>query len=210
MTKMIDIHNERFGRLTVNSFVGIIGKNPHNQWNCICDCGKEVIVAGSNLRSGITSSCGCLQAENTSNANKKHGLSQLKSKEYNTWQSMRRRCNCVTSDDYPDYGGRGIKVCERWDNFSNFLDDMGKAPSKYSLDRIDVNKGYSPDNCRWADSKTQARNKTNNRWLSVNGIKKTLAEWAEVSGTDRRNIHKRIARGWTIDQAIFGRNYVSN
>lgn len=204
MTKMIDISNKRFGRLTVISFVGIVGKNPHNQWKCVCDCGNEIVVSGANLRSNVAKSCGCLQKEKASEANTKHGQSK-KTKEYSAWIGMRKRCNTKSSEDYPDYGGRGIKVCERWDLFSNFVEDMGIAPKDFSLDRIDVNKGYSPDNCRWADAKTQARNKTNNRLISLNGIIKTLAEWAELSGTDRRNIHKRIKRGWAVEQAIYGK-----
>jgi hypothetical protein len=207
MTKMIDLTNKRFGRLLAKSFVGIVGKNPHNQWYCVCDCGNNIVVSGANLRSNITNSCGCLQKEKTSKANTKHGYSQ-KSKEYSTWANMRKRCNNPNSEDYIDYGARGIKVCERWDSFSNFLKDMGFAPKGYSLDRIDVNKGYSPENCRWADAKTQARNKTNNRLITVDGIIKTLAEWAELSGTDRRNIHKRIVRGWSAKQAIFGKNMI--
>lgn len=204
MTKMIDISNKRFGRLTVISFVGIVGKNPHNQWKCVCDCGNEIVVSGANLRSNVAKSCGCLQKEKASEANTKHGQSK-KTKEYSAWIGMRKRCNTKSSEDYPDYGGRGIKVCERWDLFSNFVEDMEIAPKGFSLDRIDVNKGYSPDNCRWADAKTQARNKTNNRLISLNGIIKTLAEWAELSGTDRRNIHKRIKRGWAVEQAIYGK-----
>ena len=207
MPKMIDLTNKRFGNLTVKSFVGIVGNNPHNYWLCVCDCGQEKSIAGSNLRNGLIMSCGCLQKQQASEANKKHGESQ-KSKEYATWLGMRKRCNCVTSEDYPDYGGRGITVCERWDVFANFLEDMGRCPTGYSLDRIDVNKGYSPDNCRWADAKTQARNKTNTRWITYNGITKALCEWAELSGTKRTMIDKRIRRGWSIGEAIYGRGAV--
>lgn len=205
MTKMIDLSNKRFGKLTVKSFVGIVGKSPHNHWLCVCDCGVERYFSGSNLRSGQSMSCGCLQKQRASIANKTHGESQ-KTKEYNIWSSMRKRCNCPTSSDYADYGGRGITVCERWNVFSNFVRDMGRCPDGYSLDRIDVNKGYEPNNCRWADAKTQARNKTTTRWITYNGITKALCEWAELSGTKRTMIDKRIRRGWPVGEAIYGRS----
>ena len=205
MSKMIDLKNKRFGKLFVKSFVGIVGNNPHNKWLCLCDCGKEVMVSGANLRSGVTKSCNCLQKETVSIVNKKHGASIVETKEYRAWMGLRKRCNNPNSLDYSQYGGRGITVCERWDSFENFLSDMGVAPNGHSIDRIDVNKGYSPENCRWADAKTQARNKTNSRFLSVNGMIKTLAEWAEISNTSRSNIHKRIVRGWSTEQAIFGK-----
>lgn len=205
MAKLIDLTSKRYGRLIVLSFIGKINGKHHNYWNCLCDCGNSVNVTGNNLRANVTKSCGCLHKEKTSISNKKHGASIIETKEYRAWQNMRKRCNNKKSEDYSSYGGRGIKVCERWDSFINFLNDMGYAPDGFSLDRIDVNGGYNPDNCRWADIKTQARNKTNNRYISSNGIIKTLAEWAEISGTDRRNIHKRIVRGWTTEQAIFGK-----
>ena len=207
MAKMIDLTNKRFGSLTVKSFVGIVGNNPHNHWKCICDCGNETISNGGNLRNGVSTSCGCKRRLRASEVNTKHGESQ-KTKEYTTWTGMRKRCNCVTSVDYIDYGGRGIKVCDRWNDFANFLEDMGRCPNGCSLDRIDVNKGYSPDNCRWADVKTQARNKTNTRWITYNGITKALCEWAELSGTKRTMIDKRIRRGWSIGEAIYGRGAV--
>jgi hypothetical protein len=207
MTKMIDLTDKRFGSLTVKSFVGIVGKTSSHKWVCICDCGNETLSHGGNLRGGLSTSCGCKRKLRASEANKTHGESQ-KTKEYGIWAGMRKRCNSVTSVDYPDYGGRGIKVCERWDVFANFLEDMDRCPNGYSLDRIDVNKGYSPDNCRWADSKTQARNKTNTRWITYNGITKALCEWAELSGTNRTMIDKRIRRGWSIGEAIYGRGAV--
>lgn len=204
MTKKIDLTNKRFGKLIANTDIGYIGNNPHRVWSCVCDCGNLVNVAGSNLRSGITSSCGCLQREKTSNANKKHGQA-AKTKEYNVWCAMRGRCNNANSEDFALYGGRGIKVCSRWDKFEVFILDMGECPSGHSIDRIDVNKDYSPENCRWADTKTQARNKRNNRFIRVDFFVKTLAEWAELSGVNRNNIDKRIRRGWSPFEAIWGK-----
>jgi hypothetical protein len=208
MTKMSDLTGKKFGRYTVKQFIGLVGNKPHNHWECICDCGNIRQVSGGNLKSGLSKSCGCLQKEKASIANTKHGSSQKKSKEYTAWTGMRKRCNAQYCEDYKDYGARGITVCERWDSFANFHADMGDCPTGYSLDRIDVNKGYSPENCRWADAKTQARNKTNTRWITYNGITKALCEWAELSGTKRTMIDKRINRGWSIGEAIYGRGAV--
>jgi hypothetical protein len=205
MPKMLDLSNQRFGRLTVKSFIGAINKSGHYYWICKCDCGSVKEISTANLRSNVIKSCGCYQKEMASIANKTHGQSQRKTKEYYSWTGMRKRCNQKNCEDYKDYGGRGITVCERWDSFENFLADMGKAPEGHSLDRIDVNKGYSPENCKWSDSKTQARNKTNTRWITYNGVTKALAEWAELSGSKRTMIDKRIRRGWSVGEAIFGK-----
>jgi hypothetical protein len=125
--------------------------------------------------------------------------------EYRSWAAMRGRCNNPSNQDYASYGGRGISVCDRWNDFSNFLADLGPCPDGFSLDRIDVNGDYLPGNCRWANAKTQARNKRTTRWIVINGQTKSLAEWSEISGTDYRAIQKRIRRGWSQSDAVFGR-----
>lgn len=143
----------RFGRLTA---VDAAGKSRHGSslWRCLCDCGKEKIVPASSLLSGSTSSCGCLRVETFT----KHGRSRTK--EYNCWAEMKQRCHNPNNKEYHNYGGRGIVVCEYWlSGFENFLLDMGEAPSEdSSLDRIDVNKGYYKDNCRWTSVTVQRMN----------------------------------------------------
>lgn len=205
MARLIDLTGKRFGHLMAYFFAGKINKTNHHYWGCICDCGEHRVISGANLRSGNSLSCGCLQKKRTSAANKKHGMSMVNRSEYRSWNAMRGRCNNPNNQDYPDYGGRGVVVCNRWDDFSAFLNDLGECPSGYSLDRIDVNGNYEPKNCRWVDSKTQARNKRSTRWIDVNGQVKCLAEWAEISGTSYKTIQKRIMRGWTNAEAIFGR-----
>ncbi|MFW9594692.1 MAG: hypothetical protein ACMV1D_04270, partial [Macromonas sp.] len=117
-------------------------------------------------------------------------------KEYNTWSLMRKRCESEKCAEYHLYGGRGIYVCERWMNFENFLSDMGQAPSaKHSIDRIDFDGPYSPDNCRWADAKTQNRNRRITVFLTCNGVTKSVGEWSDVTGLDYKLIHARIKRG---------------
>ncbi len=205
MTKLIDLTEKRFGKLTAKRMAGRFGLSQKIKWECLCDCGSSTLVAGDNLRNKITESCGCLQKERTSNANTKHGRSQ-KTREYEIWGSMRKRCNNSNSEDYPLYGGRGIKVCDRWNSFENFIADMGLCPEKHSIDRIDVNKNYSPENCRWATATQQARNKRNNRWIDVDGVVKTMIEWSELSGVHRTCIGKRLRRGWVPAQAVWGKS----
>ena len=152
-----ELINQRFGRLFVTKK---IGPNKHKNivWECKCDCGKIVQTAATNLISGKSKSCGCLGAENRLKAVTKHRA--LKTPEYSVWRGMRARCLNKNSTNYPDYGGRGIKICERWNNFLLFLNDVGEKPGpEYSLDRIDVNGNYEPSNCKWATKKEQARNK---------------------------------------------------
>lgn len=126
-------------------------------------------------------------------------------KEHNTWMGMRERCEKKTDKRYQDYGGRGIKVCERWQTFSNFLADMGRAPSeKHSLDRFpDKNGNYEPGNCRWATNTEQCRNKRDNHYITVKGDTKCLVEWSEISGIKAPTIRARLKTGWSPENAVF-------
>jgi hypothetical protein len=156
--KKIEIQeNEKYGRLTI---IKEVEKHRHERnFLCKCECGKETKVLLRYLRNGRTKSCGCLHKETVSNSSRVHGMKFTT--EYKSWTHMKYRCNNPKSNCYSYYGGRGIKVCERWNNsFENFLEDVGKKPEKsYSLDRIDFNGNYEPGNVRWADKKTQANNR---------------------------------------------------
>jgi hypothetical protein len=132
---------------------------------------------------------------------KKHGMSE--SEEYSIWSGIKKRCECRTAKDYPNYGGRGIKVCERWQTFENFFEDMGKRPSKkHSVEREDNQKDYSPENCKWATVIEQANNRRSNNVLTMNGISRTLVEWERVSGIGRSTIKNRLNLGWTVEMAL--------
>lgn len=151
---------KRFGKLVVVAEQGVNGSRAKT-WKCHCDCGKTAAVAGSKLRAGHTKSCGCLVIEKVSKLNFTHGLSSAP--EYEVWQGMWARTSNPNHASYANYGGRGIKVCERWGSFENFLADMGTRPEavhgRYSIERVNNDGNYEPSNCKWADSLEQARNK---------------------------------------------------
>lgn len=159
-----DITGQRFGRLVVIKIAGQ-DKWRSKLWECLCDCGATTIVKGESLKAGSTQSCGCLRKERVLKAITKHGMSATLI--YHLWQTMHSRCENPNCIGYKNYGGRGIKVCDRWFKFENFFEDMGKKPEGLSLERINNNKGYSPDNCKWAtrieqshNSRIQKNNKT--------------------------------------------------
>lgn len=127
--------------------------------------------------------------------------------EYNSWKMMKARCRRKTFTSYPDYGGRGIDYCERWEDFSNFLSDMGRRPPETSLDRIDNSRGYSPENCRWATRKQQRRNCRDNRLLSAFGMTRCLSEWAEILSDNKNTIRGRLRLGWSVNEALIGVKY---
>lgn len=199
-----DMTSQRFGRLTVVEHLGRTKEKSRNHyWACMCDCGKRVDVKGSNLRRGSTKSCGCFRKEKAKAAGdrtKTHGM--CRTSTYNVWSSMIQRCRNQNAKDYPRYGAIGKDVCDRWLSFDNFLEDMGIRPERMSLDRIDNDKGYSKENCRWVSSKAQQRNKTNNRIISHNGKTMTLAEWAEETGINSRTLWSRLKNGWDESDAI--------
>lgn len=141
-----------------------------------------------------------------------HTVSHTLTPEWRTWSAMRERCNTPSCRNYPDYGGRGISVCDRWDVFENFLADMGFRPSdNHSIDRIDPNGNYEPSNCRWATRKQQGRNKRNNRLLTVDGMTRTIAEWSELHGVKAGTINARVSRyGWSHSAAVMTRAMTTN
>lgn len=195
-----DISGRRFGRLVVVGFSHRDGRGK-SYWNVACDCGATKVVAGYNLGKNVNS-CGCLQAEARLTQSKTHG--KRKTKTYNVWAGMKQRCNNPNAPFFDRYGGRGIKVCERWNSsFANFIDDMGECPDGMTIERIDNNLGYSKSNCKWASKKEQARNRCSNKKIEVDGEVKTLSEWAEKYGINVGTVHSRVCRqGWEIERAI--------
>jgi hypothetical protein len=195
--------NTRFERLTT---VRLVTVGSYKKWLCLCDCGNERLVTKPNLYSGNTKSCGCLNKELAKKRRTSHGHTSgyKSSKVYQVWQGMRRRCYEPKNKRFADYGGRGIKVCERWKkSFESFLEDMGIPPAGYSIDRIDNQKGYFPENCRWANRSTQMKNRRNAFLITFNGETKNLVEWAEITQIKADTIAARIkAYGWSIEKAL--------
>lgn len=197
--KFIDITGKKFNNLQVVSFCEY--KRGKSLWNCICECGKATIVEGYSLRSGTIKSCGCLARAKTKLLMTTHG--DTASKEHIAWKSMINRTNNPKCERYENYGGRGITVCERWRVYKNFLQDMGRAPSKeHSIDRIDVNGNYEPNNCRWVDRQTQSRNRTSNNIQEYNGERLPLITLSEKYNVPYDLLYLRIRRGWDIGKAI--------
>lgn len=174
-----NLTSQKFERLTVESFAGR-GKDGRLIWHCTCECGKEISVRGKDLKTGNTRSCGCYQADRFKERHTTHGGTHTPL--YVVWCAMKARCHRVTDKAYPRYGGRRIMVCQEWrDNFETFKSDMGKKPfSDSSIDRIDNDKGYSPDNCRWASPTVQRRNQrlSVKNTSGVNGVSPHGSKWA--------------------------------
>ncbi len=131
-----------------------------------------------------------------------HHTPSGRSKTYSSWHSMRERCLQKNNKNYGKYGGRGITICPEWDNYNQFLTDMGEVPPGLTLERIDNEKGYSPENCKWADRKTQMRNRTVTRRIEFNGEVRSLSEWAEIKGISPKALSRRFHAGWEIDRML--------
>lgn len=194
----IDISGQRFGRLTVTERDYEV--KPHTRqrtmWHCVCDCGKTFSAESRNLRRGDYRSCGCLRKEEASQRLTTHGMTNTK--VFKTWQGIQARCYSPNNEKFKDYGGRGIKVCDRWlESFENFFADMGHPQPHESIDRINNDGDYCPENCRWTDNKTQQRNTRRNRFLVLDGESKTIAEWSEITGISQGTISERIKYGWS-------------
>lgn len=199
--KTRDLTGMRFGRLTVIAFHSLEPRW-QKKWLCRCDCGKECTPTGGSLCSGHTASCGCLHSERRNASRTKHGKArrgQAKSVEYNVWSCMIGRCR-NTKDKR--YGGRGIKVCERWQSFEAFYQDMGDRPEGHTLDRIDVNGNYEPSNCRWATNEEQSSNKRNSVFIEAFGKRQTAAQWSAETGVKQATIRARLKNGWDAERAI--------
>lgn len=195
----------RFGRLLVIER-GASGSHRTTRWRCKCDCGRETLTTAASLRDGRSQSCGCKRIEDNAERMKTqsriHGLSETPI--WLCWRNMRQRCQNANNSRYRRYGDRGIKVCERWESFENFHADMGDPPtSKHTIDRIDNNGDYTPENCRWATAVQQASNRSNNTMLTLNGVTQTMSEWSRQTGIGKPAICVRLYKlGWPVERAL--------
>jgi hypothetical protein len=194
-----DITGLRSGKLVALELVAEWkGKRDRvRMWRCRCDCGNEPTVAQRNLTGGDTKSCGCIIGKHK----RTHGGTGTA--EFRIWDSMRRRCSDPKHPSYPDYGGRGIHVCERWQDFAAFRKDMGpRLTPDHQIERVDNDRGYEPDNCVWATRVTQSNNRRSSRRLSLNGETLTMAQWERRHGLKPGTVFKRLQQGWSIEDAI--------
>lgn len=206
-------HNTNFQDLTGQRFnhLLVLERVPNDKktiWKCQCDCGKIVNVLASSLKSG-QKSCGCMTKKILRDCQTIHGGSHTKL--FDIWRNIKRRCYRENHKSYPQYGGRGIKVCDEWKNdfaafqkwaFDNGYDENAEF-MKCTIDRIDVDGDYKPDNCRWVDMKVQCNNRTNNRKLTYNNETHTISEWSEITHIPFDVIHSRIDKWhWTVEKAL--------
>ena len=204
MGRVIDLKGKRFGKLTV------IEKHSQDKWGgwnwlCRCDCGNETVVSGGHLRVMKTKSCGCSRKESKNFSHKMTG-----SRIYSIWQAMKNRCYYEKSKAFKHYGGRGIKVCDEWKNsFISFYEwsmkngyDENAERGQCTIDRIDVNGNYEPNNCRWATIKQQANNTRRNHFIEYNGKTQTVSQWANELGVEPDSIFNRLQKGFTEEEAL--------
>lgn len=183
LMKKLDLTDEWFGELQAKESVHINGVL---KWRCVCKCGNECYQVTSNLTRGLVKSCGCKQNAPT------HGMT--KSPEYRSWQHMKQRCLNENSDSYKYYGDNNRKICERWiDSFENFYEDMGKRPTpQHTLERIDNEGDYCPENCKWATRAEQLRNTSRIRFVDIDGDVKPIGQWAQIFGMPNQTLDYRI------------------
>lgn len=211
-----DLKGKVFGRLTVLGFAGrtVEGKCKQSRWFCRCECGELVKVPTQPLISGESKSCGCLAAELASQRLTVHGDCQSHERHYlyTTRRSIIARCCNPKNKDYVRYGATGITLFEEWRNlyiaFRDYiLTNLGERPADHQLDRRDNERGYEPGNLRWATPSENASNRRDTRFITIDGVTKTMADWANSPGADSKSkIEQRIRKGWTPEEAVFGRN----
>lgn len=199
-----DLTGKVVGRLTVICRNGYApnGKSQETAWLCRCECGNEKTIARSQLVKERIVSCGCKRKEHMGALNRTHG--QSNTAEHRIWTNMKTRCTNKKATGFEHYGGRGIKMCDRWLNsFEAFYKDMGPRPSPdHTIDRIDNNGNYEKSNCRWAVDETQKNNRSDTIFLELNGVKMGAAQWARDRGISYRTIVSRHKLGWTDEEIL--------
>jgi hypothetical protein len=193
--KLIDLSGKKFGMLTVIKRNGT-DNSGKAKWLCSCECGNTTSTTCDSLIHNNTKSCGCLKRT----CHIKH--SKCESPEYNTWESMIQRCNNPNSDEYKNYGGRGIIICEDWQSFEKFFADMGERPKGLSIDRIDNDGNYCKENCRWATREEQSNNTSRTVFYEHDGKVQSITQWAREYNISRTTFDSRLKRGILFEEAI--------
>lgn len=204
----VDISGKRFGRLVAIEVAGNFGKDKKQYWRCKCDCGNEKIVNKGSLMKGLTKSCGCLRSEVAREKAKSktgHGIKRGNEHLYAIWQGMKARCSNSQRKEAKYYFFKGIRVCKEWENdFLLFKDWAIKNGYKVglTLDRINSDKGYSPDNCRFVDRYVQNNNTSKNKFITLDGETLTIAQWTRKMDLPRGLISSRLKNGWSEERAV--------
>lgn len=193
---------DKFHKLTIIGEAEPYGKKHKTRWLCRCECGNERIVQQSALRQGVSTSCGCVRKARFLESNTKHGKSR--SPMYRRWANIKSRCLNPNNNHYHSYGGRGIKICERWLEFAKFYKDVGEPPFPGAeIDRIDVNGNYEPSNFQWATRKQQNNNRRDTRFFTISGETKSLKDWCEHYNIKYGTVVNRVyVCGWDIETAL--------
>lgn len=202
--KLEDLTGKRFGRLTVVELDKYSPKSHGTRWLCKCDCGKQKTVLASCLKRGLTTSCGCFSSEQKSKRTKTHGFGN-RDRLYRIWSNMKSRCYSQADRNFKRYGARGIDICQEWrTDFLKFQEwaVANGYQDRLSIDRIDNNMGYSPDNCRWTDTITQNNNRRTNVHITYCGETHTTAEWSKITGIKPATLVSRKAHGWSDEECI--------
>lgn len=197
-----NLEGKRFGNLKVLNFEGV-NKNQKATWLCKCDCGNTKTIIAGNLKNGKSISCGCVQKDILRNNRKTHGKSNTSL--YKLFSGIKRRCLNKNDSNFNNYGGRGIEICEEWlndyDSFYSWANENGYKEG-LSIERIDNDKGYNPNNCKWIEMSEQSKNRRCNKYIEINGDIKTISEWARLVGIDRNTISRRLKRGISGENLI--------
>lgn len=211
----VDMTGQRFGKLVAIRHVGLDKDKKHSLWECKCDCGQTTIQPRGALIYGRSVSCGCVSKTRLALRTKHgHATSGFHSGTHRSWYAMIQRCAYPSHRAWKWYGGRGIKVCDRWlgtQGFINFLSDMGERPKGMTIDRKNVNGDYEPDNCKWATWSEQSSNRRkkspqkNCSTLTVSGVTKPLIEWCKEFGLNYSTVKNRKYRGWPEEECVLGR-----
>lgn len=201
MAGLASLEGVVFNRLTVVKRAPSTDKG--TRWLCRCTCGKDVDVSRTALVRGYSQSCGCMRNENTGNRRRKHGEANTSGEVYGVWQAMKRRCNNTATRGYRYYGARGIRVCARWsESYEAFRDDMGPRSEGMSIERIDNDGDYCPENCRWATQAEQIVNRRNNRMVVMGGQSITETEASRMLGLSTGTVAACRRAGWAEDRLL--------
>lgn len=220
MAKRIDLTNMRFGKLVVLEYAGV--KSTQTLWKCKCDCGNITYKYGNNLRRGASVSCGCdtkqkfVDHAHRTIAKEKHGDSFFRL--YFVWNDIKSRCYNPNDISYANYGGKGISVCDEWRNDYTAFKDWAMANGynpfakrgECTLDRIDNQKGYCPENCRWVDMRTQSNNRRNSYTITHDGKTLSASQWSEITGIPEGVIYYRYKAGWPVGKLLSKAKYGPN